>query len=107
MAAHLLTVHLPLYTGVLAVLITTTWTIVGEMRWSRVRAGWWIALGGALLSVVGEAWHAVTLTCGSNRTSGAVAGSLSPLGLAVVAATVWHLGRRAATDGESTQRRAA
>ena len=53
MAVHLIMMHLPLYCGVLAVLIATVRAITDEMRASRVRAGWWVALGAALLSVVG------------------------------------------------------
>ncbi len=55
MLVHLGTVHLPLYLGVLSVLITTGWAFVER------RSGSAIAFAGALPSTVAEAWHAGTL----------------------------------------------
>jgi hypothetical protein len=85
MVVHLLTVHLPLYIGVVGVFVTTVWAFADAVRRSRAGAGWWVALSGALLSMVGETWHAVT-HLRLDTHSGAVAGSLSDVGLALVAA---------------------
>ena len=52
MLVHLGTVHLPLYLGVLSVLITTGWAFVER------RSGSAIAFAGTLPSTVAEAWHA-------------------------------------------------
>ena len=92
MAVHLITVHLPLYVGVVSVFVTTAWAFAEEARRSRAGAAWWVAISGALLSVTGEAWHAVTHLQLSAH-AGAVAGSLAGLGLVLVAAAVWRAGR--------------
>jgi hypothetical protein len=107
MAIHLATVHLPLYVGVLSVFVTTLWAIVEQMQRSRVAGAWWLAAFGALVSVVGEAWHAIS-HLPLDTHAGPVAGSLSPVGLIVVAAALWRAGRAARRDAaEGTQRRAA
>jgi hypothetical protein len=114
MIAHLTTVHLPLYIGVLSVFVTTVWALTQGMR---ERGGFggkrygspqlFVALAGALLSVIGEAWHAVT-HLRLDTHSAPVAGSLSPLGFVLVAAAVWRAGRRSARDAaDRDQRRAA
>ena len=107
MALHLLTVHLPLYVGVAAVLVTTLWAFFEALVQRRAGGGWWLAMAGAVLSTVGEAWHAV-MHLRLDTHAGALAGSLSPIGLILVAGAVWRAGRRRygrAADGG--QRRAA
>src|SRR2546426_8711178 len=52
MIVHLGTVHLPLYLGVLSVVITSGWAFVER------RSGSAVAFAGALLSTAAEAWHA-------------------------------------------------
>jgi hypothetical protein len=108
MAAHLLTVHLPLYIGVAAVLITTLWAFAEALRDGRAGGAWSVAALGALLSALGETWHAV-MHLQLNAHAGAVAGSLSPVGLIMVAGGVWRAGRRErrARAPERSQRRAA
>ena len=138
MIAHLTTVHLPLYIGVLSVFVTTAWAFAEAMRRSRVERypprregdghpcqpprdrddrpcpasrergyGLLVVLVGASLSMIGEVWHAV-VHLRLDTHSGPVAGSLSPLGLVVVAAALWCVGRGSARDAaERDQRRAA
>src|SRR2546425_7350215 len=52
MIVHLGTVHLPLYLGVLSVVITSGWAFVER------RSGSAVALARALLSTAAGAWHA-------------------------------------------------
>jgi hypothetical protein len=107
MVIHLGTVHLPLYAGVLSVFVMTLWALVDEIRRSSAPRAWWVAAFGALLSLVGEAWHAVT-HLQLDTHAGAVAGSLSPVGLILVVAALWRAGRVARRDAaEGAQRRAA
>jgi hypothetical protein len=106
MAIHLVTVHLPLYVGVLSVFVTTLWALLGELRRSSAHRTWWVAAFGALLSLVGETWHAAT-HLQLDTHAGPVAGSLSPVGLILVAAAMWRAGRARRDAAEETQRRAA
>jgi hypothetical protein len=55
MVTHLVTVHLPLYVGAVAVLVTT----VAASRRRRV-ASLGVVVAGAALSVAAEAWHAAS-----------------------------------------------
>jgi hypothetical protein len=106
MIVHLTTVHLPLYIGVLSVFVTAVWAFADQVLRSRSGTGWWI-VSGALLSVAGETWHAVA-HLRLDTHSGPVAGSLSPLGLVLVATALWCEGRRSARDAaDRDQRRAA
>ena len=107
MATHLLTVHVPLYIGVAAVLVTTLWAFAEARREGRAGGMWWIAVFGALLSTAGEAWHAV-MHLQLEAHAGALAGSLSPVGLILVAGAVWRAGReRPAGAADRGQRRTA
>ena len=47
MARHLGTVHLPIYVGVVSVLLTTVWALVTDARQSRVGVALPVACGGA------------------------------------------------------------
>jgi hypothetical protein len=58
MARHLATVHLPLYIGVLGLLGATTWAFVARVRRSKVGVALPLAMTGAVVQTVGEAWHA-------------------------------------------------
>jgi hypothetical protein len=107
MVRHLVTVHLPLYIGVLSVLATTALGFAGAIRHSRSAGAWSVAAFGALLSAVGETWHAAA-HLQLNTHAGAMAGSLSPVGFLIVAVATWRArepssGAAAADD----QRRAA
>ena len=106
MVAHLVTVHLPLYIGVLSVFVTTGWAFAEAMRRSRAGVAWWVALAGALLSTVGEASHAV-MHLQLDAHAGAVAGSLSPIGLLLVAAATWRAREPSSRAADRDHRRAA
>jgi hypothetical protein len=107
MVTHLSTVHLPLYVGVLSVLVTTAWALVSQMRQSQIGIGLPIAFAGALIAAAGEGWHAYTHL--QLRThSGPIAGATALVGFIVVVIALWlagrHERRRAADDID--QRRA-
>jgi hypothetical protein len=108
MVAHLSTVHLPIYLGVLAVLVTTTWALVDGPRHGRAGIALSVAFAGALLAVTGEAWHAYTHLQLSTH-GGPLAAATSALGLVVVIVAVWRAGRggRRQAGGSLDRRRAA
>src|SRR5258705_1347515 len=58
MARHLTTVHLPLYVGVLGLLVSTTWALLGRLRRSKSGLALPFAVAGATVQTAGEAWHA-------------------------------------------------
>jgi len=105
MAWHLATVHLPLYVGALAVLVT-----IGLALWRRARTGpaLPIAFAGALLSVAGEAWHAVS-HLHLDTEHAPLAGSLSFVGfvIVVIAMLASRRGQRRAASAARDERRAA
>jgi hypothetical protein len=93
MVAHLSTVHLPIYIGVVSVLLTTAWALLEQMRQSRTGVALPVAFAGALVSTAGEAWHAYShlqLTTHSGPIAAATAG----FGLLVVITALWLDGRR-------------
>jgi hypothetical protein len=99
MAAHLGTVHVPIYLGALAVLVSALWALVERTRRAGPGVALPVAVLGAAVSVAGEAWHAYTHLQLSTH-GGPVAGSVSSVGLVVVVVAVWLAGcedrRRAA-----------
>jgi hypothetical protein len=102
MLVHLGTVHLPLYLGVLSMLITTGWALVERRKESAV------AFAGALVSTAAEAWHASIHLSLSTR-GGAIAEGVAVIGLGVVIAAVWVAGqqeRRRVTASPGTRRAA-
>jgi hypothetical protein len=108
MVAHLSTVHLPIYLGVLAVLVTTTWALADGLRRGRAGIALPVAFAGALLAATGEAWHAYTHL--QLRTHGGpLAAATSALGLVIVIVAVWRSGRgaRRHAGGSLDRRRAA
>ncbi len=58
MARHLATVHLLLYLGVLGLLASTTWALIGRARQSGVGLALPVMVGGAAIQTAGEVWHA-------------------------------------------------
>ena len=104
MLVHLLTVHLPLYVGVVSVLVTTAWAFAEQARRSRVGWAWRVAAAGALLSTVGEAWHA-SIHLRLSPHGGPVAESVAALGFVIVAPAVWRAGREE-DRGDAGARRA-
>jgi hypothetical protein len=98
MVAHLSTVHLPIYLGVLAVFVTTTWALADGLRHGRAGIALPVAFAGALLAAIGEAGHAYTHL--QLRTHGGpLAAATSALGLAIVIVAVWRSGRGARRHG--------
>jgi hypothetical protein len=87
MLLHLGTVHLPLYLGVLGVVITTGWALVER------RSGAALAFIGGLLSAVAEAWHASTHLRLMTR-GGPIAEGIAMVGFVIVVVAVWLGGRQ-------------
>ena len=58
MLQHLGTVHLPIYLGVAALVITTAWALVDQVRRGRRGVAAPLACVGGLLAAAGEGWHA-------------------------------------------------
>jgi hypothetical protein len=109
MVSHLSTVHLPIYIGVLSVLVTTAWALVDQIRRSKIGIALPIAFAGALISTAGEIWHAYTHLQLSTH-SGAIAGITSSFGFIVVVTALWlagHHDRRSAADDVYERRRQA
>jgi hypothetical protein len=109
MVNHLITVHLPIYIGVLSVLMTTAWALVDQIRQSRIGVALPVAFAGALVSTVGEIWHAHSHLQLSTH-SGPIAGITAVFGFIVVVASLWlagHHGRRDAADDVYERRRAS
>jgi hypothetical protein len=88
MVTHLSTVHLPIYIGVLSVLVATAWALVDQMRRSKVGVALPLAFAGALVSTAGEAWHAYTHLQLSTH-SGPIAGMTAVFGFIVVITALW------------------
>src|SRR2546426_6624270 len=82
MIVHLGTVHLPLYLGVLSVVITSGWAFVER------RSGSAVAFAGALLSTAAGALHASIHLKLSTR-GGPVADGVAKIGFIVVGIAVW------------------
>lgn len=109
MVHHLTTVHLPLYVGVLSVLMTTAWGLVDQVRRSKIGVALPVALAGALVSTAGEIWHAYTHLQLSTH-GGAIAGVTSSFGFIVVVTALWLAGRhdrQGAADNVYERRRRA
>jgi hypothetical protein len=87
MLAHLATVHLLLYVGVVSVLITTGWALL------EGRSGSALAFAGAVVSTAAEAWHASIHLRLSTR-GGPVAEGVAMIGFVVTVIAVWTGGRR-------------
>ena len=108
MVVHLGTIHIPIYVGVLCVLLTTAWALIDQARRPPIGAAFPVAFVGALISTAGEAWHAFSHLQLSTHTA-PIAGSVSFVGLLIVAAAMWVSGRRdrRRTPADVDQRRAA
>jgi hypothetical protein len=108
MVNHLTTVHLPIYIGVLSVLVTTAWALVDQIRRSKIGVALPVAFAGALISTAGEIWHAYTHLQLSTH-SGPIAGITAVFGFIVVVIALWLAGRHdreAPADRVYEQRRA-
>jgi hypothetical protein len=86
MARHLATVHLVLYVGAAAVVVSLAVLVAQERASSRTGVALPIALAGAVLSASAEAWHAYS-HLRMDTSHAPIAGSLSFIGFvtAVVA----------------------
>ncbi len=103
MIRHLSTVHLPLYIGVVGMLLSSTWALVDQLRRSETGVAVPVAFAGSLVQTAGETWHAYThlqLT----MHSGPIAFTVSFFGMLIVTSALALGGRRgpwrAARDGE-------
>jgi hypothetical protein len=74
--------HLPLYLGIVSVLITTGWALVEH------RGGSAIAFAGALLSTAAETWHA-SIHLRLDTRGGPIAEGVVTIGFLVVVIAVW------------------
>jgi hypothetical protein len=93
MLVHLGTVHIPIYVGVLCVLLATAWALIDQARRPPVGATFSIAFVGALISTAGEAWHAYK-HLQLDTHGGPLAAGIAFLGFLIVAAALWIGGRR-------------
>ena len=108
MAVHLGTVHIPLYVGVLCVLLSTVWAVIDQARRPPIGAAFPIAFVGALISTAGEIWHA-SMHLQLDTRAAPIAGTMSLVGFVIVVAAMWVSGRqdRRRKPAGVAQRRAA
>jgi uncharacterized BrkB/YihY/UPF0761 family membrane protein len=108
MLVHLGTVHIPIYVGVLCVLLTTAWALIDQARRPPIGAAFPVAFVGALISTAGEAWHAF-LHLKLATQGGPMAAATSFAGFLIVVAAMWTSARRdrRRTPADVDQRRAA
>jgi hypothetical protein len=108
MVQHLQSVHLPIYIGVLCVVLTTALALLAQIARGERGLAMPIAFVGALISAAGEGWHAYTHLQMSTH-GGQLAASVSFLGFLVVIAALWLSRPRARgrAAGDIDQRRAA
>jgi uncharacterized BrkB/YihY/UPF0761 family membrane protein len=93
MAVHLGTIHIPIYVGVLCVLLATAWALIDQARRPPIGAAFPVAFVGALISTAGEVWHAY-LHLRLDTRGGPVAAAVSFVGFLVVVAAMWLSRRR-------------
>jgi len=86
MARHLATVHLPLYIGCASVLMATAFAVIRATAESRPRLA--MACAGAMLSAIGEGWHAYS-HLHMDIHHAPLAGMLSVIGFLGVVFAMW------------------
>jgi uncharacterized BrkB/YihY/UPF0761 family membrane protein len=108
MVVHLGTIHIPIYVGVLCVLMTTAWALIDQARRPPIGAAFPVAFVGAAIAAAGEAWHAYSHLQLSTHTA-SVAGAVAFAGFLIVATAMWVSGRRdrRRKPADVDQRRAA
>ena len=108
MAVHLGTIHIPIYVGVLCVLLATAWALIDQARRPPIGAAFPVAFLGALISAAGELWHAY-LHLHLDTHGGPFAAVISFAGFLIVVAAMWISGRRdrRRKPADVAQRRAA
>ena len=102
MVRHLSTVHLPLYIGVLGMLVSSAWAFVEQRRRRETGRAVPVAFMGALVQTAGESWHAYSHLQLSTHV-GPIAFTVSFIGMLIVASALVfgrHSGPRAITTGE-------
>src|SRR5687768_16260896 len=106
MVQHLSTVHLPLYIGVLGMLLSSAWALIEQRTRHETGLAIPVAFFGALVQTAGETWHAYSHLQLSTHI-GPIAFTVSFAGMIIVAAALW-LDRRHRRGGITTteQRRA-
>ena len=108
MLEHLSTVHLPIYLGVLCVVLTTAMALFRQISLGDHGVALPIAFVGALISAAGETWHAYKHLQLATH-GGPLAAAVSFLGFVVVVSALW-LSRPTERDhqaGDVDERRAA
>lgn len=93
MLVHLGTVHIPIYVGVVCVLLATAWALIDQGRRPPIGATFPVAFVGALISTAGESWHAYK-HLQLDTHDGPLAAGTAFLGFLIVAAALWIGGRR-------------
>jgi uncharacterized BrkB/YihY/UPF0761 family membrane protein len=108
MAVHLGTIHIPIYVGVLCVLLATAWALIDQARRPPISAAFPVAFLGALISAAGELWHAY-LHLRLDTHGGPFAAVISFAGFLIVVSAMWISGRRdrRRKPADVAQRRAA
>ncbi|HEY7538663.1 MAG TPA: hypothetical protein VIF11_00875 [Methylomirabilota bacterium] len=108
MLVHLGTVHIPIYVGVVCVLLATSWALIDQARRPPIGAAFPVAFVGALVSTIGEAWHAY-MHLQLDTHSAPFAGIVSFVGFLIVVVAMWVSGRgdRRRKPADVAQRRAA
>jgi len=108
MLVHLGTVHIPIYVGVLCVVLTAAWALIDQARRPPIGAAFPVAFVGAFISMAGEAWH-VYMHLQLDTHGAPFAAGTSFVGLLIVATAMWTSGRRdrRRTPADVDQRRAA
>jgi hypothetical protein len=105
MLVHLGTVHIPIYVGVLCVVLATGWALVDQARRPPIGPAFPVAFVGALVSAGGEVWHAV-MHLRLSTHGGPIAAVVSLAGFLVVAAAMWpSRPRRGSSYGARPARR--
>jgi uncharacterized BrkB/YihY/UPF0761 family membrane protein len=108
MAVHLGTIHIPIYVGVLCVLLATAWALIDQARRPPIGAAFPVAFVGSLISTAGEAWHAYS-HLRLDTHGGPIAAAVSFTGFLIVVGAMWINGRRdrRRKPADVAQRRAA
>jgi uncharacterized BrkB/YihY/UPF0761 family membrane protein len=108
MAVHLGTIHIPIYVGVLCVLLATAWALIDQARRPPIGAAFPVAFLGAMVSAAGELWHGY-LHLHLDTHGGPVTAGISFAGFLIVVAAMWISGRRdrRRKPADVAQRRAA
>jgi hypothetical protein len=108
MLEHLGTVHVPIYLGVLCVVLTTAMALFRQVSLGDHGAALPIAFVGALISAAGETWHAYKHLQLATH-GGPLAAAVSFFGFLLVVSALWlsRSADRGHLAGDIDERRAA